>query len=106
MRYCLALDLKNDPALIAEYDAWHSDIWPEIRASILDSGIDSMDIYRLENRLCMIMETGPDFSFERKAALDAGNPAVRRWEEMMWKYQLAIPGGQPGDKWRLMDKIF
>jgi len=24
----------------------------------------------------------------------------------MWKYQQALPGAQPGEKWVLMDKIF
>ena len=106
MRYCLALDLKQDVALIAEYDAYHTAIWPEIKASIVDSAITDMEIYRLENRLFMIIETGADFSFERKGAMDAGNPAVERWEELMWKYQVAIPGGKPGEKWRVMDRIF
>jgi L-rhamnose mutarotase len=106
MRYCLALDLQPDAALIAEYEEWHRAIWPEIKASIVESGITNMEIYRLENRLFMIMETGADFSFERKAAMDVANPAVQRWEELMWKYQVAIPGGRPGEKWRLMDKIF
>jgi L-rhamnose mutarotase len=106
MRYCLALDLQPDAALIAEYEAWHREVWPEIRQSILNGGIESMEIYRLEDRLFMIMETGPDFSFDRKAAMDAVNPAVQRWEELMWKYQVAIPGGKPGEKWRLMERIF
>ena len=106
MRYCLALDLQSDPALIAEYENWHREVWPEIKASILDSGITQMEIYRLENRLFMIMETAPSFSFEKKAAADAANPAVEKWEQLMWKYQLAIPGGRPGEKWRLMNKIF
>jgi L-rhamnose mutarotase len=106
MRYCLALDLQPDPALIAEYERWHAQIWPEIRASILEGGITDMEIYRLEDRLFMIMETDPTFSFERKAAADAANPAVQRWEALMWKYQSAIPGGKPGEKWRLMEKIF
>ena len=106
MRYCLALDLKNDPELIAGYEQWHADIWPEIRASILVGGITDMEIYRLEDRLFMIMETEEGFSFEKKAAMDAANPAVQRWEELMWKYQSAVPGGGPGEKWRLMDKIF
>jgi L-rhamnose mutarotase len=106
MRYCLALDLQPDPALIAEYEEWHRAVWPEIRASILASGIEDMEIYRLENRLFMIVETSPEFSFEHKSALDAANPAVQRWEQLMWKYQLAIPGGRPGEKWRLMEKIF
>ncbi len=106
MRYCLALDLQPDAALIAEYEAWHREVWPGVKRSILDSGIESMEIYRLEDRLFMIMETGPDFSFERKAVMDAANPEVQRWEELMWKYQLAIPGGKPGEKWRLMERIF
>ena len=29
-RYCQTLDLKNDPALIAEYVKRHANIWPEI----------------------------------------------------------------------------
>ena len=105
-RYCLALDLQPDPKLIAEYEAWHREVWPEIKQSILQSGITGMEIYRLENRLFMIMETDQSFSFEKKSAMDAANPAVHRWEELMWKYQLAIPGGKPGEKWRLMNKIF
>ncbi|HUB59194.1 MAG TPA: L-rhamnose mutarotase [Puia sp.] len=106
MRYCLALDLRKDAVLIAEYEAWHRDVWPEVRQSILDSGIENMEIYRLEDRLFMIMEVSPQFSFERKAVMDAANPAVQRWEELMWKYQAVIPGGKPGEKWRLMERIF
>src|SRR5579883_2673041 len=99
MRYCLALDLNKDEKLIAEYEHWHKDIWPDIRQSILDGGITDMEIYRLEDRLFVIMETAKDFSFEKKGAMDAANPAVQRWEELMWKYQVAIPGGKPGEKW-------
>ncbi|HMH23569.1 MAG TPA: L-rhamnose mutarotase [Puia sp.] len=106
MRYCLALDLVNEPELIAAYEAHHQAVWPEIMASIKDAGITAMEIYRLNDRLFMIMETDERFSFEKKGAMDAANPAVQRWEELMWKYQSAIPGGKPGEKWRLMDKIF
>jgi L-rhamnose mutarotase len=106
MRYCLALDLNKDETLIAEYENWHAAVWPEIKQSILESGITDMEIYRLEDRLFMIMETNGDFSFEKKAAADTANPTVQRWEALMWKYQKAIPGGKPGEKWRLMNKIF
>ena len=64
-RYCLTLDLKNDPQLIAEYEAYHQEVWPEIVQSIKDSGITNMEIYRFQNRLFMIMETGDDFSNDR-----------------------------------------
>lgn len=105
-RYCLALDLSDDPALISEYEAYHKQLWPDILQSIRSSGIIQMEIYRLSNRLFMIMETDESFSFEQKAAADQSNPIVQEWESLMWKYQQAIPGGKPGEKWRLMDKIF
>ena len=41
-RYCLALDLKDDVQLIAEYEQLHQKIWSEIEATIVDSGIISM----------------------------------------------------------------
>jgi L-rhamnose mutarotase len=105
-RYCLTLDLKNDAQLIAEYEAYHKDIWPEIRKSILDSGITNMEIYRFDNRLMMIMETDDNFSFERKAAMDTGNPKVQEWETLMWKFQQPLKNAKPGEKWVLMDEIF
>ena len=105
-RFCLALDLKNDSALIAEYEAYHKKIWPEIEASIKHSGILTMQIYRTGNRLFMIMETTDSFSFDAKAKADAANGKVQEWENLMWKYQQALPGSQPGEKWKLMEKIF
>ena len=105
-RYCLALDLKNDPQLIAEYEAYHKNVWPEILASIKDAGISKMEIYRIMNRLFMIIETTDDFSFEEKSKEDAINEQVQQWEELMWKYQQALPAAKPGEKWILAEKIF
>ena len=65
-----------------------------------------MEIYRLGNRLFMIMETDNSFSFDRKSAMVASNPKVQEWEQLMWKFQQPLPGSKPGEKWRLMDKIF
>lgn len=105
-RYCLALDLVDDPALIAEYEAYHRDVWPEIKQSIRDAGILDMEIYRFGTRLFMIMEVSDTFSFENKAAADAANKKVQEWEALMWKFQSPVPGARPGEKWILMDKIF
>jgi L-rhamnose mutarotase len=105
-RFCFTLDLKNDPALIAEYEAYHENVWPEIMESIRTSGIENMQIYRFSNRLFMIMEVNETFSFDKKGAADAGNEKVQEWEELMWKYQQAVPGAKAGEKWVLMDKIF
>jgi L-rhamnose mutarotase len=105
-QFFLALDLKDDPALIAEYEAYHRAVWPEIIASIKDAGIYKLDIYRVLNRLFMCIEACDTFSFEEKAAADANNPVVQKWEDLMWNYQQAIPGAKPGEKWLLMHKIF
>ena len=105
-RFCLALDLKDDAALINEYEEYHRKVWPEILKSIKDAGIQQMEIYRINNRLFMIMETNDDFTFEEKAKMDESNEKVQQWEELMWKYQQAIPGSKPGEKWRLMERIF
>jgi len=105
-RYCLALDLKNDPQLIAEYDAYHRAVWPEILNSIRNAGITDMEIYRIANRLFMIMEVDEAFSFEAKMRADSQNARVLEWEKLMWNYQQALPCARPGEKWLLMEKIF
>ena len=105
-RYCLALDLKDDPALIAEYKKIHQQIWPEIRDRIKADGITGMDIYLIGNRLFMIMEVNDDFSFEKKSISDAADPKVQEWERFMWSFQQSLPWAKPGEKWVMMEKIF
>lgn len=104
-RYCLALDLKDDPQLIAAYEEHHRHVWPEIRTSIKNAGIKTLEIYRTGNRLLMIMETNEHFSFERKATMDAADPKVQEWENLMWTFQQSLPWAKKGEKWVLMEKI-
>lgn len=105
-KYCLTIDLYNDPELIAAYEDWHKKVWPEILQSITDSGIQNMEIYRFADRLFMIVEADDTFSFEAKAEADANNTKVQEWETLMWKFQKPMPQAKPGEKWMLMDKIF
>jgi L-rhamnose mutarotase len=107
-KHCLALDLVNDPVLIAEYEHWHKaeNGWPEIKKSIIDAGIIQMEIYRTGNRLFMIMETDETFDAAKKSEMDAANPKVQEWEKLMWKFQQPMPWAKEGEKWIMMDKIF
>ena len=107
-RLCYACDLIDNEMLIEEYKNFHSkeNIRPEITKSIKDSGIIDMEIYRLANRLFMIMEVDETFSPERKQMMDAANPNVQEWEELMWKFQQAPPGAKEGEKWLLMEQIY
>ena len=105
-RYCLTLDLKDDPALIASYEKWHQQVWPEIIESISSSGIEQMTIYRVSNRLFMIMEVNDFFSFEAKGKADFNNPKVQEWETLMWQFQQPLPFAKAGEKWVLLEEIF
>jgi L-rhamnose mutarotase len=105
-RFCLTLDLRDDPKLIEEYKRYHQKIWPEITKSIKASGIEEMEIYLLGTRLFLIMEVNEHFSFEAKASLDRSNSKVGEWEELMSRFQRPLPQAKPGEKWLLMERIF
>ena len=104
--YCLTLDLKDDPKLIAEYKRYHQKIWPEITRSIKAAGIEDMEIYLLGTRMFMIMEVNETFSFEVKKKADELNPKVQEWEALMWRFQQSLPEAKPEEKWLLMERIF
>ena len=103
-RFCFALDLKDDPALIAEYRKYHEKIWPQITQSLKDSGIKDLEIYLLGTRMFMIMEVNESFSFEKKAK--AENPKMQAWEQLMLRFQQALPEANPGEKWLRMERMF
>jgi len=105
-RFCLTLDLKDDPKLIAEYKRYHEKIWPEITLSIKDSGVEDMEIYLLGTRMFMIMEVNESFSFEAKTKADQLNPRVHEWERLTEMFQKSLPQAKPGEKWVLMERVF
>jgi len=107
-RYCFALDLKDEPALIEAYIEYHSPdgIWPEVIDSIKVSGVDKLDIYLIGNRLFMIMDVNKGFSFIAKAAADLRNEKVVAWETLMWTFQQRLPWAKGDEKWVLMENIF
>ncbi len=107
-KFCLALDLKEDPELIDQYEWYHQpeNAWPEVTQSIRDSGIQHMEIYRTGNRLFMIMETEDDFDFDRKQQMDQCNARVVEWESLMSQFQLPLGWSAANEKWVRMARIF
>ena len=105
-KYCLALDLKDDATLIAEYERYHEKIPDAIEKSIHDAGVTNLEIYRTGNRMFMILEADDTFSFEKKGKMDTQNPDVQAWETLMWQFQQALPNAKEGEKWLIMDKVF
>ena len=107
-RYCQTLDLKNDPALIAEYIDRHSRAkrWPEIVEGIRSVGILEMEIYLIGTHLFMIVETAEDFDWDSAFARLATLPRQAEWEAYMAIFQVCKPGASSADKWQLMNRIF
>ena len=98
MRHVLILDLKDDPEAISAYRAWHAAGAPPsaVIGSIRAAGIEEMEICLSGNRLVMILEAGPAFSFAAKAAADAADPQVQAWEALMSRFQQPLPWAAPG----------
>jgi L-rhamnose mutarotase len=103
-RLYFALDLKDDPDSIAEYERWHSSgkIWPEVLQSLVAAGVGDLEIFRCGNRLTMVVEL-PD---GKDGAAQVTLPHIAAWEELMWKFQQRLPFASEGEKWVAMKRIF
>jgi L-rhamnose mutarotase len=107
-QYCLTLDLRDDGELIREYEQYHQkgNTWPEVIASIRESGILDMQIYRSGTQLIMVMTVNDSFSFEDKARRDSQNPKVIEWERLMARFQRANTDAGADAKWQKLRNIF
>jgi L-rhamnose mutarotase len=93
-RLCLALDLADDPQVIADYERWHRPGGPPqpVTDALRQGGIEEMEIYRAANRLFLVMDVSEGYSAEAVEAAGAGQPEVARWAERMAALQRPIPG--------------
>ena len=91
-----------------EYRKRHTEneAWPEILQGIRSVGILEMEIYILDNRLFMIVETPFDFDWDEAFARLATLPRQEEWETYMSIFQVARPGATSAEKWRMMERIF
>lgn len=102
-RLVFAIDLVDDAALIAAYEARHAPgaVWPEVVRDIRLRGFLDMEIWRVADRLVMIAEVVDGHPRPREPALNA---VVARWEAEMDAFQRPIC--PDGDKWAAMTRIF
>ena len=106
-RHCLTLDLKDDKAAIAEYKRYHVKIWPEVKQSLLDAGVEQMEIYLLGTRMFMIMDVADSFSLSKKATMDLANAKAQEWERIMHGFQQRLPGTRTEEYWWMpMERVF
>ena len=107
-RYCQTLNLKDDPELVTEYRKRHAqgEVWPETLAAIREVGILEMEIYIIDTKLFMIVETPLDFDWDSAMAKMATLPRQEEWETYMAVFQQAEAGASSADKWQLMERMF
>lgn len=107
-RFCLTLELRNDPVLVEEYRFWHrpENIWTEITEGIKKVGIENMEIYQFGTVLFMIIEAPDDFTWDEDMKTLASLPRQAEWENFMSKFQKASPYENSSEKWKIMDRIF
>lgn len=107
-RHVLLLDIKDDPQAIAAYRDWHRPGGPPaaVTRSIREAGIIALEIWQVGDRLVMLMETSSDFDPLTKAARDAADPDVQRWEALMDRYQKRLPFAPAGAKWISAQRIY
>lgn len=105
MRYCLTLDLHDDPAVIAEYDRYHREVWPEVLEHLRASGIQDMTIWRRENRLVMLIDADAGFVPERLVIGPGTHPRVKEWETLMARLQRPLPRAEKIE-WQPLAMVF
>jgi L-rhamnose mutarotase len=106
MKQVLTVDLRDDPGVIEAYTELHRRVWPEVLRSLRRTGIADMDIYLLERRLVMVVETNGRDVKDCFARHIASHPRVAQWEALMKSMQEPPPGGEPGEWWTVMRPVF
>jgi len=107
-RYCLALDLRKDSALISQYKHVHTKegIWPEIPRGIKEVGITDMEIYLWDNRMFMILEVPMNWDYDSEMARLGKLEKQAEWSDYVWQFQQLLPYSKNGEKWIQMEKVF
>lgn len=105
-RYCLALDLIKDAEKIKQYQQFHQKIWTEIDVNIKQRGVLDMQIWQVENRLFMIMDTRDDYDPALASEIALSEPRNVEWETLMSQFQLPLSSATVDEKWIEMTKIF
>ena len=107
-RYVQTMDLRDDPALVAEYRRRHTqgEVWPEVLQGIRAVGILQMEIYILGTHLVMIVDAPADFDWTAAMERLATLPRQQEWEATMALFQQCAAQATSNQKWQPMERMF
>ncbi len=103
-RFVRAIDLADDPAAIAAYDAAHAagNIPPAVLASQRRHGIAELAIYRHGNRLVMMMDVTDAFDPQALDRDAANDPVLIDWHRRMGALQRSLPDAEGWAEMRIV----
>ena len=103
--YVMALDLIDDEKIISDYEKYHKNVWPEVLESIKELGIMRMRIFRISNRMFMVIDTKDSYDPDKIMDYANTNPKADEWNNIMMKFQQKVPGAKPNEWWASMKQV-
>ena len=85
-QFALLVNLKKDSAAVAQYEAYHRHVWPEVEQKFRDAGILDFKIYRFGYQTFLLITTRADFDPAHGFNKISG-PAVAEWDRRMSAFQ-------------------
>jgi L-rhamnose mutarotase len=102
-RYGQVIGIK--PERIAEYEALHAAVWPEVLATIRACNIRNYSIFRHGHTLFAYFEyTGDDFDADM--AKMAADLKTQEWWALCKPMQEPLPDRAEGEWWATMNAVF
>jgi L-rhamnose mutarotase len=104
--YAFTINLKDDPEVIRQYDAYHRAVPPAVIEYARNRGILRSKIFRLGRHLFMFIETTDDFQPSGGLVPRLkDDPEVRKFEGLMRTIQEKLPGAGADEWWAQMQLV-
>ncbi len=99
----IAFRLRVRPERIAEYEAAHRAVWPELLQLLKDVGISQYSIFRSGTDLFFYMHVQ---DFERAWSQIDAHPVNRRWQAQMAPLFEPMPEPAAGERFPMLREVF
>ena len=104
-RIAMTVMLKDDPAIIAEYDRIHAAPSPVVLDKGREAGIKRIFIYRHGRQLFMFLEADEGFYIETSMDEALTDPEMIKWDTLTRDMQEAVPGEPVDTRWVQMKEV-
>ncbi len=102
-RYGMLIKVKEDS--IPMYKKYHTEVWPEVLATIRACNIKNYSIYLKDDFLFAYFEYhGTDYKADMEKM--AADPKTQEWWKIMMPIQVPIESRAEGEWWANMEEVF